>query len=141
MVVVDAGPNAVFLRASGSDNHHDLGLFSVGDRAPGPAPRGVGLYHLAWEVKTIEELASIRDELATRGSLVGASDHGVSKSLYAKDPDGIEFEIMWSVPREAWGEAEHDGVIRPLDLERELATWAPDPTVRLEPVAPHRRAW
>ncbi len=44
------GGRAVFLRAGGGDNHHDLGLFSVGPEAP-RAPRGsVGLYHLAWEV-------------------------------------------------------------------------------------------
>ena len=43
------------------------------------------------------------------GALGGASDHGVSKSLYGRDPDGNEFEIMWRVPREAWGEAEHAG--------------------------------
>jgi catechol-2,3-dioxygenase len=32
------------------------------------------------------------------GSLGGMSDHGVSLSLYAKDPDGLEFEIFWTVP-------------------------------------------
>ena len=37
------------------------------------------------------------------------SDHGVSKSLYGADPDGNEFEIMWRVPREAWGEYEEHG--------------------------------
>ena len=51
------GGKAVFMRSAGGDNHHDLGLFSVGPEAP-RAPRGsVGLYHLAWEVPTIEDLA------------------------------------------------------------------------------------
>ncbi len=48
------------------------------------------------------------------GALVGSSDHGVSLSLYAKDPDGIEFEVFWTVP---------DGTpvgTRPLHLEAEL---------------------
>jgi len=54
------------------------------------------------------------------GALGGASDHVVSKSLYGRDPDGNEFEIMWRVPREAWGEAEHKGAILPLDLDAEL---------------------
>jgi catechol-2,3-dioxygenase len=125
-VVGEASPNAAFLRASGSSNHHDLGLFSVGEGSPGPAPRGVGLYHLAWEVETIEELASFRDELSKRGSLVGASDHGVTKSLYAKDPDGIEFEVLWTVPRKAWADGWQDAVTQPLHLERELATWGAD---------------
>jgi catechol-2,3-dioxygenase len=115
------GGQAIFLRSPLEGNHHDLGLFSVGPEAHN-APRGsVGLYHLAWEVPSIEDLASARDVLAQAGALGGASDHGVSKSLYGHDPDGNEFEIMWRVPREAWGEDEHRGVVRPLDLEREVA--------------------
>jgi catechol-2,3-dioxygenase len=46
-----------FLRAAGSSNHHDLGWLALGDDAPSPPPAAVGLYHLAWEVKTIEDLA------------------------------------------------------------------------------------
>ena len=117
------GGQAVFLRSPLEGNHHDLGLFSVGPEAQN-APRGsVGLYHLAWEVPTIEDLAGARDALAAAGALGGASDHGVSKSLYGRDPDGNEFEIMWRVPREAWGDAERRGVIRPLDLPAEVAHW------------------
>lgn len=123
VVESDAAGRAVFLRASGSDNHHDLGLFTVGDRPP-PPPRAPGLYHLAWQVATIEDLAEAARTLGERGSLVGASDHGVSKSLYAKDPDGIEFEVMWQVPEEQWGvAAEHAGIL-PLDLDAELARWS-----------------
>ena len=116
----EMGGQAIFLRSPLEGNHHDLGLFSVGPQAPS-APRGsVGLYHLAWEVPTIADLAAARDLLADAGALGGSSDHGVSKSLYGRDPDGNEFEIMWRVPREAWAEDEHRGVIRPLDLDAEL---------------------
>ena len=114
---------AAFLRAPGSLNDHDLGLFSV----PGGAVqsgRYLGLYHLAWEVGTLAELAEIRGRLTERGALVGASDHKVSKSLYAKDPSGIEFEVMWRVPADAWEAETADGpMIAPLDLEAELARW------------------
>jgi catechol-2,3-dioxygenase len=121
VVTETPGGRAVFLRAPGSDNHHDLGLFSIGDNA-GTATQGrsVGLYHIAWEVETIDELADLRDRLVDAGSLVGASDHGVSKSLYAKDVDGIEFEVMFTVPRELWGDAEHGAPVAPLDLEAEV---------------------
>ena len=57
------------------------------------------------------------------GALVGESDHGVSKSLYGKDPDGIEFEVMWAVPREDWGALEHQAVTERLDLSAALARW------------------
>jgi catechol-2,3-dioxygenase len=116
----EMGGQAVFMRSPLDDNHHDLGLFSVGANAPN-APRGsVGLYHLAWEVPTIEDLAAAAKILSEAGALGGASDHVVSKSLYGRDPDGNEFEIMWRVPREAWGEAEHKGAILPLDIEAEV---------------------
>jgi catechol-2,3-dioxygenase len=123
IVAREFGGQAVFMRSAGGENHHDLGLFSVGPQAP-RAPRGsVGLYHLAWEVPTIEDLADASRILSDNGALGGASDHGVSKSLYGADPDGNEFEIMWRVPREAWGEYEEHGVVQPLDLAAEVATW------------------
>ena len=55
---------------------------------------------------------------AEAGALVGQSDHGVSLSLYAKDPDGLEFEIFWTVPGGA------SVGTRPLDLEAEVARWS-----------------
>ena len=117
------GGQAVFMRSAIGDNHHDLGLFSVGPDAPRPPRGSVGLYHLAWEVPTIEDLAQAATTLSEAGALGGASDHGVSKSLYGVDPDGNEFEIMWRVPRESWGEHEDHGSILPLDLDAEVRTW------------------
>jgi catechol-2,3-dioxygenase len=118
---------AAFLRAPGSANDHDLGLFEVGGgQAPGRPV--VGLYHLAWEVGTLAELAEIRSRLLAAGALVGESDHKVSKSLYAKDPCGIEFEVLWRVPAEDW-ETELAGggaMTVPLDWERTLARWGQD---------------
>ena len=122
--VVDKIPGrAVFMRAGGGDNHHDLGLFSVGPQAPRAARGSTGLYHLAWEVPTIEDLETAANELSGAGALGGASDHGVSKSLYGQDPDGNEFEIMWRVPREFWGEYERRGTVMPLDLAAEVRRW------------------
>lgn len=118
-----AGMRAAFMRAPGGENHHDLGLFEVGVTAPRPPRGSVGLYHLAWEVPTIEDLASAAGALREAGAMSGASDHGVSKSLYGRDPDGNEFEVMWRVPREAWGDAETQAVIQPLDLEAEVKRW------------------
>ena len=117
------GMRAVFMRSPDRRNHHDLGLFEVGAEAPRPSRGSVGLYHLAWEVETIEELAELAHELGRIGALTGASDHGVSKSLYGRDPDGTEFEIMWAVPQDAWGEFADRAAIMPLDLDTELARW------------------
>ena len=117
------GMRAAFMRAAETDNHHDLGLFEVGPAAPRPPRGSVGLYHLAWEVATIEDLAAMAHVLAEAGALTGTSDHGVSKSLYGRDPDGNEFEVMWRVPREAWGEDADEAVVRPLNVEAELRRW------------------
>jgi catechol-2,3-dioxygenase len=117
-VAADMGGKAIFLRADGSDNDHDLGLFSVGER--GVPAQSVGLYHLAWQVHTLEELVALRARLVAAGALVGESDHGVSKSLYAHDVDGIEFEIMWAVPRADWPT---DIGTKHLDLDAALARW------------------
>ena len=95
-------------------------------RRPAPPRGSVGLYHLAWEVPTIEDLADAGRILSEAGALGGASDHGVSKSLYGADPDGNEFEIMWRVPREAWGDYEEHGAIMPLDIDAEVAKWGRD---------------
>ena len=123
VVGTELGGQAIFMRAHGGDNHHDLGLFSVGPEAARPARGSVGLYHLAWEVPTIDDLANASKILSEAGALGGASDHGVSKSLYGADPDGNEFEIMWRVPREAWGEYEQHGAVMPLDIEAEVVRW------------------
>ena len=98
--VVMGFSGAAFLQAAGSSNDHDLGLFQVGaNAADSAAGRGaVGLYHLAWEVDTLDELERVQRRLAEAGALVGASDHATTKALYAKDPDGIEFEVSWLVP-------------------------------------------
>ncbi len=123
----DGFAGAAFLQAPGSTNDHDLGLFEIGDAA-GPSPAGrsaVGLYHLAWEVDTLAELERLAGVLSDRGALVGSSDHGTTKSLYGKDPDGIEFEIAWIVPADLLDTAALSGRegIRPLDLAREKARY------------------
>lgn len=118
----------VFMRAPASTNHHDLAFFSIGADA-GPSTAGsaqVGLYHLAWEVPTLADLEAHRQRLAAAGALHGASDHGVNKSLYAKDPDGIEFEVMWLVPADQWGADEHEAIIRPLDIAADTARYGAD---------------
>ncbi len=121
---------AVFLQAEGSTNDHDLGLFQIGAGA-GPSEAGrrtVGLYHLAWEVDTLAELARVRDALLQAGALAGASDHVTTKALYAQDPDGLEFEVSWLVPAALITPELTEGapMTAPLDLDREIARYGAD---------------
>lgn len=116
--------NAAFLKAAGSRNHHDLGLFGLGAAASRPPRGSIGLYHLAWQVDTIDELVAVRRALIDAGSLSGESSHGATKSVYGADPDGNEFEVMWMLPREEWGEMEHTATVEPLDLDAEVERWS-----------------
>jgi len=146
MVVAAREPraNAAFLRLPRSGNHHDLGLFGVGRTSP-PKRRGaIGLYHLAWQVDTVDELVQARDALLSTGAYTGESSHGATKSVYGADPDGNEFEIMWMLPREAWGEFANAAPAERLDLEAELSRWSgvgtagrivPDSADRTEPTS------
>ena len=124
LVMEEPRMNAAFYKTAESDNHHDLGLFGLGAAATHPGRGATGLYHLAWQVDTIEELAEARDDLLGAGALGGESSHGATKSLYGADPDGNQFEIMWMVPRAEWGEYETTAIVELLDLAGDTARWA-----------------
>ena len=127
-VAEDAGGGYVFMRAPRSENHHDIAFFTVGAGASdSTAGRGsVGMYHIGWEVATLADLEAVRGRLEACGALVGESDHGGNLSIYSKDPDGLEFEVMWLVPSSDWGEAETEAVIRPLDLGAAMERFGPN---------------
>jgi len=107
--------SAVFLRIPGAGNDHDLGLFAQPGVRP-PDQTVARIYHSAWEVGELSDLARAAMRLSKAGALVGASNHGASLSLYAKDPDGLEFEVFWAVP-----DGEAGLQTRALDLPGELA--------------------
>jgi catechol 2,3-dioxygenase-like lactoylglutathione lyase family enzyme len=120
----DAHAKAAFLRAPGSTNDHDLGLFELGPQA-GPSGAGqttVGMYHLAWEVDTLGDLEDLAKKLADAGALVGSTNHGTTKSLYAKDPNGLEFEVVWIIPADLLTDADREGH-GALDLPAEVAKY------------------
>lgn len=120
------GFDAAFLQAPGSTNDHDLGLFGIGAVGASDAGRTtVGLYHLAWEVDTLEDLERLERTLSEAGALTGASDHGTTKSLYGRDPDGLEFELAWIVPADRLTDEARAARTRigRLDLAREQARY------------------
>jgi catechol-2,3-dioxygenase len=126
MVVAAREPraNAAFLRLPRSGNHHDLGLFGVGPTAQAKRRGAIGLYHLAWQVDTVDELEHARAALVDAGAYTCDASHGATKSVYGADPDGNEFEIMWMLPREDWGPYENAAPIDHLDLTAELKRWS-----------------
>ena len=77
---------------SWGERHHDVALQAVGADADDPG-RGVGLYHVAFEVATPAALASVYERLRAREVPVDPVDHGISKALYCSDPDGNGVEV------------------------------------------------
>ena len=90
---------------SSGRTHHELLLIEVGPTAPLP-PRGrrAGLYHIGLKIgDTLDELRAAKAELQAAGvTIVGQSDHNVSKSLYLLDPDGNEIEVFIDDPEVDW---------------------------------------
>jgi catechol-2,3-dioxygenase len=126
---MELGPGraGIFMRAPASANDHDVAFFGLGEQL-GDSTAGrqqVGLYHLAWEVPTLGDLAEHAQRLREAGALAGASDHGTTKALYARDPDGLEFEISWLVPAELIGEGDEMRTA-PLDLDADIARFGAD---------------
>jgi catechol-2,3-dioxygenase len=108
-------PGAMAFFTCTGANHHDLALQAVGPGALQPAPDAVGLYHVAIRLPSDDHVRAAFRALANSGaSIVGASDHGVSHSLYVRDPDGIELELYADIP--GWRESgEAVATIRPWD--------------------------
>ena len=92
------GDRMVFFR-SNEDTDHDLAISNVGADAPGPEANRVGMYHLAYEFDSIEDIKEayrLTQELGVE--IAGFGDHGEIKGLYVRDPDGIEIELCAFAP-------------------------------------------
>src|SRR3954469_23057495 len=96
---------AVAFSAPSGRTHHELLLIEVGeDAAPMPAGRRLGLYHFGLKVgDSDDELREALSSLRANGvTVLGASDHTVTHSLYIADPDGNEIELFVDVPGVDW---------------------------------------
>ena len=88
----------VFFR-SNEDVDHDLAIAKVADDAPGPEDTRVGLYHIAYELGSIDEVKEAYRLAREMGvNIAGYGDHGETKGLYVLDPDGIEIELYALAP-------------------------------------------
>ena len=85
--------------------HHELLLIEVGEEAaPLPKGRHLGLYHFGLKVgDSDDELREVVARLhESHVTVVGASDHTVTHSIYILDPDGNEIELYIDVPGVDW---------------------------------------
>ena len=93
LAVKNQSPRAAFLGIR-PDASHELALFPLGDDAPGPEAGRVGMYHMAWEMSSFEELEALQQRLIAQGAnIVGYSDR--QATVMFLDPDGNELEAIW----------------------------------------------
>jgi catechol 2,3-dioxygenase len=123
-IVQRLGEAAAFLSAGGYHHHIALNTWESLNGQP-PAPGTTGLYHAAILYPNRAALADAFRRVTAAGiDLDGAADHGVSESLYLRDPDENGVELYCDRPKETWPR-KPDGSLamytRPLDLERLLA--------------------
>lgn len=96
--VTGAVDSMVFF-GSNIDVHHDLAIIKVADYAHGPEQTGAGLYHLAFEFDSfdqVKEAYRLANVMGIRIARFG--DHGDTKGLYGLDPDRIEIELYAFAP-------------------------------------------
>jgi catechol 2,3-dioxygenase len=123
-VVQRLGDRAAFLSTGGYHHHIGLNTWESLEGGP-PGPGSTGLYHTAILYPSRAALADAFRRVRAAGiELDGAADHGVSESLYLRDPDDNGVELYCDRPKESWPR-HADGSLamytRPLDLERLLA--------------------
>jgi catechol-2,3-dioxygenase len=113
-----------FFRAPGeSSNHHDIAIIANAT-LPLPGwgqPSTPGLFHVAFEVGTIDELEDMIHRLKEANALMEAVDQPMHLSVYGRDPDGLVVEIVWRVPKAGW--SDEDMWRRPLDFEATKSRW------------------
>jgi catechol 2,3-dioxygenase len=103
----ESGFPAMAFNSSSKRTHHELLLIEVGPHAAPIAPgRRVGLYHFGLKVgDSDDELREALERLRDNNvKVVGATDHGMTHSLYIEDPDGNEIELYVDVPGVDWND-------------------------------------
>jgi catechol 2,3-dioxygenase len=87
---------------SGGRTHHEMLMIEVGGKPkPAHAPEP-GLYHIGFKIgDSTEDVKKAFKELQAQDvRIIGATDHGVTHSLYILDPDGNELELYADVSDE-----------------------------------------
>ena len=100
------------------DYHHDISVFKVVEDAAAPERNQVGLAHVAMIADSFESVQTMYQKLKDSGvEGIRTADHGVTKSVYFKDPEGNELEIYCEVPETPWQQV--DTIIKsyPLDID------------------------
>ena len=104
------------------DYHHDIAVFKVDEDATLPQQNQVGLAHVAMVADSFDTVKEMYQRLKEHDvPIVRTVDHGITQSVYFKDPDGNELEIYCEVPEKPWQDVDTIIVRDPLDIEAAIA--------------------
>jgi catechol-2,3-dioxygenase len=84
------------------DASHEIALFQLeNSEAPGPEATRVGMYHMAWEMASFEDLQAFHKRLLDSNAKIAGYSNRQSNVMFL-DPDGNELEALWEpTPEEA----------------------------------------
>ncbi|MGJ3242051.1 MAG: VOC family protein [Opitutales bacterium] len=102
---------------SGTDMHHEIALQQLGASASSPRPDTVGLYHVAFEAKSKDELRQLYERLVADGIPHVLVDHRISVAIYFADPDQNGLEVYQDTRSEVNGSRLWQGIDRPISAE------------------------
>jgi len=89
--------------ANNRRDHHEIALLEVGPQAEAPRANEIGLVHVAFRLRTEEDLRAAYKELKEREVPISFTvNHGITKSVYFRDPDGYELEVYCDNPPEEY---------------------------------------
>ncbi len=116
MKIAEEAPFGIFFRFN--DYHHDIAVFRTSPDAELPKKDQVGLVHIALVADSVQAVKEYYERAKAMGvEIAGTADHGMTKSLYIKDPEGNEIEIYAEVPEFNYLEQSFVQATRPFDLD------------------------
>ena len=120
-------PGQVAFMAADVEQSHEIALVQVGEEAPRPHARQVGLNHMAWMMGSLEDLTEVYQRLKDKGvPIERVSDHSISIGIYFRDPDGNGVEVSYELPRSQWPRQERLFAEDLVDLGRFPGPWDED---------------
>jgi len=122
---------AAFMSAD-REQSHEVALIEVGDQAPAPQRRGIGLNHMAWMMESLDDLKDAYRRLKELGVAIDRiTDHGISLGIYFRDPDGNGIEVSYELPRSQWPRQERIFADDMVGKGRFVGPWDDDPAMHV----------
>jgi catechol 2,3-dioxygenase len=103
LYVYEYQPGWAAFQTADEEQSHEVALMQLGEDAPLPQKRQVGLNHMAWRLESLDDLKEFYKKIKAEGHPIDhISDHGISLGIYLRDPDGNGVEVFYEMPRAEW---------------------------------------